>query len=65
MVLTGVTFLGPETHDARTLERLPPPLRELLTEVNGFVAYRGGLHLRLALLLLLRLALLARQCRPF
>ncbi len=46
MVLTGVTFLGPETHDARTLERLPPPLRELLTEVNGFVAYRGGLHLR-------------------
>lgn len=46
MVLTGVTFLGPETHDSRTLDRLPPPLRELLTEVNGFVAYRGGLHLR-------------------
>ncbi len=46
MVLTGVTFLGPETHDSRTLDRLPPQLRELLTEVNGFVAYRGGLHLR-------------------
>ena len=46
MVLTGVTFLGPETHDARTLDRLPPPVRDLLTEVNGFVAFRGGLHLR-------------------
>jgi hypothetical protein len=46
MVLTGVTFLGPETHDSHTLDRLPDALKALLTEVNGFVAYRGGLHIR-------------------
>ncbi len=46
MFLTGVTFLGPETQERGGLDRLPVELRELLLEVNGFVAFRGGLHLR-------------------
>ncbi len=46
MVLTGVTFLGPELAEDDALDRLIPSHRALLTELNGFIAFRGGLHLR-------------------
>jgi hypothetical protein len=42
----GVTFVGPAIDDPATLEALPEDLRTLLVEVNGFVAFGGGLHVR-------------------
>jgi hypothetical protein len=46
--LDGVTFVGPAWRggDPALLERLPARLRTLLEQVNGFVAFRGGLHVR-------------------
>lgn len=40
------TFEGPPIDDELTFERLPGPLREVLMRANGFVAWRGALHLR-------------------
>src|SRR3954452_21405654 len=42
----GVTFVGPPIDDAPTFEALPKDLRDVLAEVNGFVAFGGGLHVR-------------------
>jgi hypothetical protein len=39
-------FVGPPIDDAEILERLPFGYREFLAEVNGYVAYHGGLHIR-------------------
>jgi hypothetical protein len=44
--LPGVTFVGPEVDDPEVLAALPRALRDLLGEVNGLVAFDGGLHLR-------------------
>jgi hypothetical protein len=41
-----ITYSGPAIDDQDLLAELPPPLAALLQRVNGFVAYRGGLHLR-------------------
>jgi hypothetical protein len=46
MELDGVTYVGPPVDDAEVLAIVPAGLRDLLAQVNGFVAYRGGLHVR-------------------
>jgi hypothetical protein len=44
--LPCVTFVGPAIDDRATLAELPEDLRCVLLEVNGFVAFGGGLHVR-------------------
>src|SRR6478735_3096134 len=46
MEFRGVTFTGPAPDDDAVLGAVPGDLRALLEEVNGLVAYGGGLHLR-------------------
>ncbi len=46
MTLQGVTYQGPELGTPRKLENLPGDLIEILWQINGFVAYAGGLHVR-------------------
>jgi hypothetical protein len=41
-----ITFRGPAVDDSEMLSRLPADLRQLLTEVNGFIMFDGGLHIR-------------------
>ena len=41
-----ITYRGPVESDRSLLALLPEDLRELLTSVNGFVAFGGGLHVR-------------------
>lgn len=43
---TETTYQGPAIDDPDILEYVPPELRELLAETNGFVRWSGGLHLR-------------------
>ena len=46
MTLQGVTFQGAALENPSKLQGLPDALIELLWQVNGFVAYAGGLHFR-------------------
>ncbi len=46
MALPETTFTGPAIDDPGTFGLLPAALRAILEETNGFVAFRGGLHLR-------------------
>jgi hypothetical protein len=46
MQLTNVTFTGPPADDVELLERLPRDLAELFRQLNGFIAFDGGLHVR-------------------
>ncbi len=46
MTLQGVTYQGPRLKTPAPLEGLPDALFEILWQVNGFVAYAGGLHVR-------------------
>lgn len=46
MELTDVTFVGPPVDDRDVLDRVPAPLRQLLEDTNGLVAFEGGFHLR-------------------
>ena len=46
MNYTESLYQGPAIDDPAILEQLPPDLRDLLQQVNGFVKYGGGLHLR-------------------
>lgn len=46
MKLSDVTYNGPPIDDAEILEFIPADLRGLLERQNGFVAFRGGLHVR-------------------
>ena len=46
MEFPGITYSGPAVDDQELLAELPPALAALLGRSNGFVAYRGGLHLR-------------------
>jgi hypothetical protein len=41
-----VTYRGQTVHDEVDLLDLPAPLASVLRDVNGFVAFRGGLHIR-------------------
>jgi hypothetical protein len=46
MALSHVTWKGPEIDDAELLEKLPPELSGLLSQLNGFIQFHGGLHVR-------------------
>ena len=46
MTLQGVTYQGPPLQTPEKLANLPSDLIEVLWQVNGFVAYAGGLHVR-------------------
>lgn len=47
MTLQGVTYQGEPLGDPSILfETTPEPLIEVLWQINGFVAYAGGLHVR-------------------
>lgn len=46
MELTEVTFQGPLVDDLELFPLLPPKLRALLEQVNGFIQLGGGLHVR-------------------
>ena len=44
--LTNVTYQGPPIDDPAILDRLPADYRGLLTQINGFIQFGGGLHIR-------------------
>jgi hypothetical protein len=44
--LTHVTFRGPAIDDPEVLAAAPAQLRDLLGQVNGFIQFGGGLHVR-------------------
>jgi hypothetical protein len=46
MMLQGVIFQGPPLENPGVLQGLPSELFEVLWQVNGFIAYAGGLHVR-------------------
>lgn len=46
MELKDVTYEGPPIDDRETLALLPADLRNLLEQINGFVQFGGGLHVR-------------------
>jgi len=46
MMFENVTFVGPPVDDPALLDDLPTELGDILRQVNGAVAFRGGFHLR-------------------
>jgi hypothetical protein len=46
MELEHVTYVGLPPDDGELLARLPPNLARLLQQVNGFIQFHGGLHVR-------------------
>jgi len=47
MDLSNITYKGPEYENASSIETfLPDNLRSLLKQVNGFIQFGGGLHVR-------------------
>ena len=46
MELASITYHGPAIDDPEILAELPSSLAGLLKQVNGFIQYGGGLHLR-------------------
>jgi len=46
MELESVTFFGPPLDDEELLQRLPANLAGLLRQINGFIQFHGGLHVR-------------------
>jgi len=46
MQLEQVSFTGPPLDDHELLARLPANLARLLQQINGFIQYGGGLHIR-------------------
>jgi hypothetical protein len=46
MQLEHVTFIGPPVDDDDLLGRLPADLAGLLRQINGFIQFQGGLHVR-------------------
>lgn len=46
MELQHVTFTGPPIDDEDLLARLPSNLTRLLRQLNGFIQFHGGLHVR-------------------
>jgi hypothetical protein len=43
---THLTYSGPPVDDEPLLARLPTSLADLLREMNGFIQFHGGLHVR-------------------
>jgi len=46
MQLSHVTWKGPAPDDGDILSKLPADLNELLKQINGFIQFHGGLHVR-------------------
>ncbi len=46
MELRNLTYQGPPIDDPATLHRLPADYRGLLEQINGFIQFGGGLHIR-------------------
>jgi hypothetical protein len=46
MQLQHITYQGPPVDDAELLGQLPTELSGLLQQINGFIQYNGGLHVR-------------------
>ncbi|HEY8599730.1 MAG TPA: hypothetical protein VIL85_14930 [Thermomicrobiales bacterium] len=46
MEFDEITYQGPPIDDTVVLAQLPAVLRQVLAQVNGFIAYGGGLHIR-------------------
>jgi hypothetical protein len=46
MKLEHVTFAGPLLDDGELIARLPADLAALLRQINGFIQFHGGLHVR-------------------
>lgn len=46
MQLEHVTYTGPPLDDGDLLDRLPANLAGLLRQINGFIQFHGGLHVR-------------------
>ncbi len=46
MDLPGLTYRGAAIDDIDIIDRVPTELQQLLAQRNGFVAFRGGLHVR-------------------
>jgi hypothetical protein len=46
MKLDHVTFTGPAIDDQEMLDKLPGELAGLLQQINGFIQFHGGLHVR-------------------
>ena len=46
MELTDLTYQGPPIDEYSILEKLPADLRGFLEQVNGFIQFSGGLHIR-------------------
>lgn len=46
MELTDISFTGPRIDDEQFINRLPDELALILQQINGFIQYQGGLHVR-------------------
>ncbi len=46
MEFKGVLYLGEAITDRETWEELPDDLRDFYQEINGVIAFNGGLHIR-------------------
>jgi hypothetical protein len=46
MNIPGITWRGDNPDDIEIMRELPPELRNMLAEVNGFILYFGALHIR-------------------
>ena len=46
MELDHVTFVGPPIDDGEILAKIPANLAGLLQQLNGFIQFHGGLHVR-------------------
>ena len=46
MELDHVTYQGPPIDDPAIMDLLPADYRGLLEQINGFVQFGGGLHVR-------------------
>lgn len=46
MKLPHVTWPGPAIDDPELLDRTPEDLKQLLQQLNGFIQFHGGLHIR-------------------
>jgi hypothetical protein len=43
---SGIVFEGPPLAETTLLSQMPEAFASILSEKNGFIAFRGGLHVR-------------------
>jgi hypothetical protein len=46
MKLKNIIYRGPQLDDQETFDRLPEDYQALLAQMNGFIKFGGGLHVR-------------------